>query len=486
MILNFKQIKQSISNKENIPSYVLLGLLFFTQLFYKNVPSGALLNILFATGAIFLFNKKKLNTLKIAAVYISIILLHTGYLFIEYRYLVDAIFYISVLWAIYTLLEYISYENYVERLKERIIRILIAAVYFGIVYLSIYLIVTLLNSLLDAKIVYTSWPFRLSNAIASILSMLVLMYDEQNQEIKHSGFFKVIVGKILPLLSIITIVLTISVIIRQMIAPVNSGLLNTYYLYFGFIMLIYVLSEIAGTDPRVRRILAISMAVSLVFYSLYRFNESGLFKYYKIIINLLIAGWLLNSVREDGKSDIKLSALAFIIALLMLSPVFGFNFVDNYKNINAMTTKVENAYSKFKRGNDSFIPPIKQPENIEYKNAYYFGNEKEMTFDISKYNKVAGNVSFHEITTKKTLDNLQIQLADHGKILEIKTLDTNKIDSYNIFEEISANEDNDKKIYSYEGENYLIVIKSYMAVESNKLGGADFMFNNMTIDVFYK
>ncbi|WP_425539165.1 hypothetical protein [Microaceticoccus formicicus] len=137
MIVNFKHLKQSISNKENIPSYILLGLLFFTQLFYSRIPIGALLNILLATGAIFLYNKKKQSTLMIIIAYMTIILLYTGYLFLEYRYLVDAIFYISILWAIYTVLEYVSYENYVERLKERIVRILIAAVYFGIVYLSI-------------------------------------------------------------------------------------------------------------------------------------------------------------------------------------------------------------------------------------------------------------------------------------------------------------------------------------------------------------
>lgn len=484
MIVNFKHLKQSISNKENIPSYILLGLLFFTQLFYSRIPTGALLNILLATGAIFLYNKKKLSTLVISAVYMTIILLYAGYLFLEYRYLVDAIFYISILWTIYTVLEYVSYENYVERLKERIVRILIAAVYFGIVYLSIYLIVTLLNSLLDAKIVYTSWPFRLSNAIASILGMLVLMYVDQKQEIKHSGFFKVIVGKILPILSIITIVLTITVIIRQMVSPINMGLLDAYYLYFGFIMLIYVLSEIAETDLRIRKILAICMAISLVFYAIYKFDKPGVLKYYIIINNLLIAGWLLNNLREHGKSDRKLSALVFIIALLLISPLFGYKFVNNYKNINAMTSKIENSYNRFKRGNNSLIPPLNQGEDKVYKNAYYFGNDIESSFDISKYNKVIRNVKFYTSSTKKTLENLQIQLADSGRIIVVKSTDKNKTEEYNIFEEVNLNGD-DVKVHSYEGENYLIIIKSYMASEVDSFGGVDFQFNEMTIDVFY-
>lgn len=485
MIANFKQIKQSISKKENIPSYILIAILFFTQLFYIRIPSGIFLNTLLATGAIFLFNRKTLNPIIIIAVYISIPVLYVGYLFLEYSYAVDTIYFISVLWTIYTILEYLSYKNYVERLKERIIRILIAAVYFGVVYLSIYLIITLLNTLLNANIMYFSWPFRLSNAIASVLAMLVLMYKEENPEIKHSGFFKVIVGKILPVLSIITVVLYIAVIVRQIASPIDSSLLNSFYPYFSFIMLIYVLSEIAETDPRLRKILAISMAISVLLYSFYKFNEPGVQKYYRIIANLLIAGWLVNNIREGGKSDIKLSALVFIIALLMISPLFGYQFIDKYDGFKKVGMKAETEYAKFKRDKHKYINPKNISEDAVYKNAYYYGSETEDSYDISKYNKVVRNIKLNETIISKSLDNLNIEVTENGSMLEVSDSATGKTSKHNIFDDISSQETKPDKVYKYEGDNYLIIIKSYMASELNDRGVIDFSFTELVIDVFY-
>lgn len=480
MIANFKWMHGSLDVKK-LPSYILLAILFITQLLYQRIPGAYILNLLLAVGAVYLYNRKNRH---MYFVYGTIIVLYIAYIFLEYRYLVDSVIAITYLLAIVTALDYISYENYTEKLKERIIRILIAAVYFGVVYLSIFLIVNLLNTLLFTNIQYSAWPFRLSNATASVLGLFVIMHDEEKSEFKHSKFFKFIVGKILPILSIMLMVLSAAVTIRYISSVDTEFILDTYPFYFGLVLLVYVLTEVADTDPRVRKALAISMAISVLIYNGYRFATIGVYRYYRLIISLLLAAWLINSIREGGKSDKKLSILAFVIALLYISPVFGYQFINKYGSLEAITEKTDSMYTMFKMTRVPIDMPIEGGDGKEFDFVYYSRANLEKKYDISKYN----NIIYATLDgNKKELrtENLIVELVEHGTELEVTDSSTGKTDKYSIFDDSKRLEISPDETLEYHGDNYLITIRIYSASKTTGLSGTDVEVSELIFDLLY-
>lgn len=481
MIRNFKDSFFRLFNINNLYSFILVVILFGVQLFYRDIPGAMLLSAMLATGAIFIHVMEKRTAIKALATYAVIGILYAAYLLTTYRYLTVVIYYSAMLWAVFTTLKYLTHENYTEMLKLKLIRGLIALVYFAIVYASIFIIVQLLNSLFSLDIVYNSWPFRLSNAIAFSLGLLVLMYEKVEEPGRHSEFFRTIIGKIMPMLTILMAVLSIALVIKQYMDGNIPNYMETYYLIFGWVLLAYVLSEVAGTPTRLRQIVGILMAISILTYSLYHLENDGFFSNYGIAINVIVAIWLFYHVARGAVADWKLSLMQFIVAAIILAPPFGYMVYKDYRTMEAITAQTDSILKQFQDGYNTIGGGDSMMKNVYFNNSY-----EPMEINISEYNFVAGNINIDDVNSSSSAGGYTFKLSEDRRVLSVVNNSKNINESINIYDLINAIFKESPSYYRITREEFMLDIINYSYYEYTDGNRPAQVNSYMSFDIYYK
>ncbi len=482
MIKNFKDSLGRLFNLNNLYSFFLVGILFGVQLFYRDIPGAMLISMLVATGAIFISTMKVKILVKALGIYAIIAILFLVYLFIPNRYFSVAIFNIAVLWAVLTGLKYVTHEPYTEMLKLKIIRGLIALVYFIIVYLSIFIIVQLLNSLFSLDIIYDSWPFRLSNALSFSLGLLVLMYEKEELIGNHSGFFKAIVGKILPILTLAMAGLSIALLVRYYFSGDIPGYMDAYYGIFGLVFLAYVLSEVSGTPKSLRIIVGLSMAVSILGYSLYIWKNSGFFANYGIAINVIVASWLLYHVVKGAVADKNLSNMSLIIAMIILLPPFGYNIYRDYRTLDNIFVPGDSIYEQFKQGYTVDQGGDTQSISIFYGPAM----SQYVTLNISEYNYVIKEINLNGNDSVVNAAEFSMSISPDFKTLKIVNAARNIDDEIPIMDLMKSIYKESPPYYRITEDAYMIDLINYSYYEYYDGNRPKEISSYVTFDLYYK
>ncbi|MDO5726130.1 MAG: hypothetical protein Q4P29_07540 [Tissierellia bacterium] len=475
MKLNYK------FEKENLISYILIILMFITQLFYKNIPGAYFLSLLLGPSVIAFYMLRNKKSFAKIIILFAIFLSYLLFIFTKYRIIYLSLNSLAALWLIIIAVFYIgSKENFVDTMKQRLIRILIAAVYFGIIYFSIFLIVTLANTIFNANIDYYSWPFRLANAVAWTLALCILMLDYKDSK-APSSFFIAIVGKILPIASIIIATLSIIMIVQKKLGLNITIEFYSYYFIFALFFLSFLLSEIADTNQKLRRIVAVLMGISILSYSMLL---EGYFMRYGILINIIVAAWLFYYAFKAQKADYKLGIMIIILAAIIFLPPFGFMVSDNFQEEIAWDTTQTPAIKIFNQNTDVSM------ENENYISAN-FSKEYMGLISIEDYSQMASNINIYDKMEGEILQfgNYKLYSKD-GKILNVDT--GKKIYKFDVFtksKELESiddknNEANEKYQIKFEGEDFMLEITNYHY--SNVLDKADTLYFNIALNLYLK
>ena len=359
-----------------------------SQLFYKYIPNAIHLNFLFSFSVVFLCNDK----IKAAAVRTKVIIFCCQTAALTAMYLtglltlnknIDLV-YLSLiyLYCICAFIFFFPAEDFLKEFKLRFIHVLVSLLFFGAVYCTLFVTVSLINAIFNLNIVFTeSIIFRITNAAATVTALTVFAVYH-SKPLVHSKFFTLMFQKLLPILLLPLGILGLVYLAKYALLPRSTEVMYfpLYYLVLGTIVLcLLMIQHFTDRQNIVRLMLGILGTASLLFIAAllheraistryYRigFSVSDKLPLHEIIINGLLALYFFAAVFSRKNITAKLRTVTAIITVILFFPVIGFYNYAYFERENI--TRPRNDLTEFiherNRNSDSAPRP-------EYLYRYY-------------------------------------------------------------------------------------------------------------------
>ena len=355
-----------------------------SQLFYKYIPNAIHLNFLFSFSAVFLCNDK----IKVAAVRTKVIIFCCQIAALAAMYLTGlltlnkniGLVYLSLiyLYCICAFIFFFPAEDFLKEFKLRFIHVLVSLLFFGAVYCTLFVTVSLINAIFNLNIVFTeSIIFRITNAAATVTALTVFAVYH-SKPLVHSKFFTLMFQKLLPILLLPLGILGLVYLAKYALLPRSTEVMYfpLYYLVLGTIVLcLLMIQHFTDRQNIVRLMLGILGTASLLFIAAllhertitarsYRigFSVSDKLPLHEIAINGLLALYFFVAVFSRKNITAKLRTVTAIITIILFFPVIGFYNYAYFEKENI--TRPRNDLAEFIHERNRNSDSVPRPEYL--------------------------------------------------------------------------------------------------------------------------